>query len=242
MRMRTGNQKRKDKSKKIRNLMQSSLVLTVIIAVNILINRDVVVLADNDSVSQYQSYTDDTEDNSILRLDIDVQKEQAQELLTKTKNLNSVANLVLDEQRKLAYKYEDIPLDTKILNKILIESEKNNIDPDVMISIYHTESRFDDSANNENSSARGLGQILISTGEWAYKEIYGEDSYYSHSYAYNAETNIEMSCYIIGYYHNLYNDNDYYQTITAYRGSESREYYDEIMKYANSLKSRRKEV
>jgi len=208
-------------------------------------NEFKVVLAENNnSVSQYQNLTFKklTEKNNILMLDIEGNKDNISTLLSEVTELSKEADNIANEQEKLAYKYEDIPLDTNLKNKILIESEKYNVDPDIMIGIYSIESQFISDVDNSESTARGLGQILIDTAEWSYKELYGEDAVYNHNYAYDPMLNIEMTTYLIGYYHNLYNDENYYSTIKAYCGKEDTDYYNTLIEYANSLKERRNDT
>jgi len=208
-------------------------------------NETKVVLAENNtSVSQYQNLTLEelTEKNNILLLDIEGNKDNISTLLSEVTKLSKEADNIANEQEKLAYKYEDIPLDTDLKNKILIESEKYNVDPDIMIGIYSIESQFVVDVDNSESTARGLGQILEGTAEWAYKEIYGENAVYNHKYAYDPMINIELTTYLIGYYHNIYCDENYYKTIIAYRGEENETYYNTLIAYANSLKERRNDT
>ena len=78
---------------------------------------------------------------------------------------------------------------------------KNGISPHLIASEIMVESGAKQYATNSESTARGFGQILAGTGKFVYTNLlhYGT---YDHSYAFNANTNLEMMATLLGYWKN----------------------------------------
>lgn len=77
------------------------------------------------------------------------------------------------------------------------QSEIWNVNPSIMVALYDLESDYRPGADNELSSARGLGQVLESTARRYWTGVLGHNSY-SHSQAYDPYVNIEITTSIIG--------------------------------------------
>ena len=93
-------------------------------------------------------------------------------------------------------------------------SEEYELDPYLVLSIIKTESNFKEDALS-NKGAKGLMQIMDTTGEWVSSEI-GIDSFNT-SLLYDAETNIKMGCWYLNNLTNEFNNN-IDLAIAAYNG------------------------
>ena len=96
----------------------------------------------------------------------------------------------------------------------------NNWNPHIMWCIYWNESRFTAVIDNPVSSARGLGQILESTGRYIYTNILGLGTY-DHSMAYDVRTNMMLTTELLYYYM----DGGLAHAVASYSSDFSGEYY-----------------
>jgi soluble lytic murein transglycosylase-like protein len=183
-----------------------------------------------------------TEDEMIVNTDNQLNSEalleNADVLITNTEQLIDDADSILYEQKRLAYKYEEIPLENSVKNKVITECEKYNIDPDFIFGIFYIESDFTPTCASSLSTARGLGQFLESTGKFCYESLYGAGTY-NHDYAFDPYINIEMTCFYINYLNNSTGGNfDYDKILTRYRGLHVQSYIDKILNFSQNLKER----
>lgn len=120
------------------------------------------------------------------------------------------------------------------------QCKEKNIDPHVVLGLYNLESRFNTSAQNANSTARGVGQFLRSTGQYIYDKYLDYDKPYDHySMAIDPYINIEMTVSYLAHLSDIYNGN-MEQVLIAYNGGElGNDYYERIDKYMVSRGVRR---
>lgn len=86
--------------------------------------------------------------------------------------------------------------------------EEYGVDMDLILSIIMVESRGRADAKNSDSTARGLGQILESTGEIIYEKLMGnEKGSYNHDMALDPMLNMEMIVVYMNHLQNEYNGN-----------------------------------
>lgn len=107
-----------------------------------------------------------------------------------------------------------------------------DLNPALVYSIIELESKFDPNADNPNSSARGLGQIIKGTGKYLWEDILGnpKGSYY-HEMAYDPYINIKLICCHLG---NSFNKGYLLnEVIKAYSGGTSG-YMEKLMNVATS--------
>lgn len=90
-------------------------------------------------------------------------------------------------QRQYPLLYEDL---------IVKYAEQYSVDPFLVASVIFVESRFVHDAVSPRD-AKGLMQILPSTGEWAAEIIHLED--YEEEQLFDPEVNIQMGCWYLGF-------------------------------------------
>ena len=97
-----------------------------------------------------------------------------------------------------------------------------------VMSLVATESHGDASAENENSTAAGLGQLLYDTAKYIYEEEMGNgEGTYKYDLALNPDTNLEMVTAYVSYLTENYGDNPI-KVLNAYRGESSPGYINSI--------------
>ncbi|MEN8077648.1 lytic transglycosylase domain-containing protein [Clostridioides difficile] len=102
------------------------------------------------------------------------------------------------------YKYSEI------VNEF---SYKYNLDPFLVLAVIKTESNFNKEAES-NKGAKGLMQIMDSTGEWIASKVGVDD--FNPNMLYEAEVNVEFGCW---YLNNLLNEfDDLSLALAAYNG------------------------
>lgn len=102
------------------------------------------------------------------------------------------------------YKYSEI------VNEF---SYKYNLDPFLVLAVIKTESNFDEDAES-SKGAKGLMQIMDSTGEWIASKVGVDD--FNPNMLYEAEVNVEFGCW---YLNNLLNEfDDLSLALAAYNG------------------------
>lgn len=94
---------------------------------------------------------------------------------------------------------------------VKVESQKNNLDPYLVLAIIKSESGFDKHATS-NKQARGLMQIMDSTAEDIKNKMEDINEEYD---IYNEEVNIALGCKYFSSLIEKYNGN-YYLAICAY--------------------------
>lgn len=99
---------------------------------------------------------------------------------------------------------------SEIVNKF---SYKYNLDPFLVLAVIKTESNFNEEAES-TKGAKGLMQIMDSTGEWIASKV-GVNNF-SPNMLYEPEVNIEFGCW---YLNNLLNEfEDLSLALAAYNG------------------------
>ena len=102
------------------------------------------------------------------------------------------------------YKYSEI------VNEF---SYKYNLDPFLVLAVIKTESNFNEDAES-SKGAKGLMQIMDSTGEWIASKVGVDD--FNPNMLYEAEVNFEFGCW---YLNNLLNEfDDLSLALAAYNG------------------------
>lgn len=104
----------------------------------------------------------------------------------------------------IPYKYEEY---------VNIYSKEYELDPLLVLSIIKCESNFDKSATS-NKNAKGLMQIMDSTGEWAANEIGIKD--FQVDMLLDPKVNIQIGCWYLNNLRNEFGDLDL--IIAAYNG------------------------
>ena len=102
------------------------------------------------------------------------------------------------------YKYSEI------VNEF---SYKYNLDPFLVLAVIKTESNFNEDAES-SKGAKGLMQIMDSTGEWIASKVGVDD--FNPNMLYEAEVNVEFGCW---YLNNLLKEfDDLSLALAAYNG------------------------
>lgn len=120
------------------------------------------------------------------------------------------------------------------LVKLDEECKERNVDPHMMLGLYNLESKFNTKAESSLSSAKGIAQIIKSTGEFLYKDYLGYEGKYNHEVmAKDANLSIEMSVVYIQRLMNSWKDPD--KALYSYNGGEiGSEYYERVNKFIAS--------
>lgn len=93
-----------------------------------------------------------------------------------------------------------------------------------VMSLVSTESHGDAKAENSESTAAGLGQMLYETAKYIYEEEMGNgEGSYSYDLALNPDTNLQMVTSYVSYLTRQYGDNPI-KVLNAYRGEDSAGY------------------
>jgi len=108
--------------------------------------------------------------------------------------------------------------------------EQSGVDPALLFAFIMTESHGDETAKNENSTAKGYGQLLNGTATYVYEVVMSNgEGTYNTSMALNGDTNIEMTANYLAYLKE--NCSSVNEIITAYSGEDNQEYKNEINKW-----------
>lgn len=136
---------------------------------------------------------------------------------------------VFEIARKYWYVFRDAPDNSGLTmdDMVYLDSlcKERDLNPHIMWCIYDNESGYTEAIDNySGSSARGLGQVLKSTGESIYENILQLGTY-SHEYAYDAQVNMQITVELID--RNI--DSGLYNAIALYSGDSSGGYYNRIL-------------
>lgn len=135
--------------------------------------------------------------------------------------------------RKYWYVFRDAPDNSGLTmdDFVLVDDlcKEDNMNPHIMWSIYDLESGYTAEIDNSRSSARGLGQVLASTGKSIYENVLGLGEY-DHQMAYDTETNILITQELIS--RNL--GSGLWNAIALYSGDRSGGYYNTLLSVASS--------
>lgn len=143
--------------------------------------------------------------------------------------------------REIAQKYNTTP---EIISLIHRETEKYNLDFNIILSLVDLESNFNVRAVNHNTNGttdRGLFQINNNTASWLAAKIGVRNI--TPEKIYSPKYNIKMGLWYINYLHSKYNN--WYKTLTAYNKGEagmesySRKYGTYKSRYSKIIMERR---
>jgi len=179
---------------------------------------------------EYTAQIEQQREEYDLRID-----ELERELESYEEEMASV-NMQLEEESSLTfslirkYKYIIDGVDTSngftwdMLVYLDAQCKEYNLNPHMVTAIITKESHFDVDAQNQTSSARGLGQTLASTAKTVYENMLGNgNGSYSHAMADNGYTNISIVCRYLKYLKDNYDSVN--AMINAYSGDQSGSYY-----------------
>ena len=112
--------------------------------------------------------------------------------------------------------------------------QEKDLNPDVVWTIFRLESRYRPDAQNPKSTARGLGQTVISTAKYVYETLMGNGKgTYSHEMAYNGYTSIKMTVAYVDYLRNTYGN--LRSPINGYSGDQTGTYYNKFATYMSEF-------
>lgn len=97
--------------------------------------------------------------------------------------------------------------------------KKYGYNPHILFGIFGVESGYKEDAANKKSTARGYGQLLAGTAKYVYEDILDKGTY-THSYALNGKTNIELTTAYLNYLMDK-NHNDLFKSISNYCGRDT---------------------
>ena len=110
-----------------------------------------------------------------------------------------------------------------------------NVNPHWMWSIYWVESRFNTNIDNTaGSGARGLGQVMPSTGRSFWENVFnnGDGSFYT-DMLYDPYVNVQITTAIIG--RHLSNGWSMYDAVNQYSGGGGDDYYNKLITAGNDI-------
>lgn len=134
--------------------------------------------------------------------------------------------------RKYYYVFRDAPDNSGLTMDDIVYLDdlckEENLNPHLMWCIYDNESGYITTIDNySGSSARGLGQVLASTGKSIYENILQLGSY-DHSMAYDSKINMQLTVELIS--RNI--GSGLYNAIALYSGDSSGAYYNKLLQTA----------
>lgn len=132
--------------------------------------------------------------------------------------------------KKYDYIFGDVPARSELTFENLIYMDQlakdADLNPHVIAKVFKRESNYDSKAKNSTSTATGLGQFLISTGDEVYHKLLGYTGTYNHSVmATNPKLNIEMTVAYLDYLRSY--RGSLHGALKSYSGGSS-EYADDI--------------
>lgn len=162
-------------------------------------------------------------------------QEQAVEIQSLTEQLNqrrADGVEMFELARKYWYVYKDAPDNhgLSIDDIVYLDDlcKEDDLNPHIMFCIYDLESGYTARIDNYGgSSARGLGQVIASTGKSMYENVLNL-GYYDHSYAYNPQVNMLITEKMIA--RNI--DSGLYNAIALYSGDQTGWYYNRVLQTA----------
>lgn len=154
------------------------------------------------------------------------------ELTTKLNDNRSESVDLFELCRKYWYVFRDAPDNSGLSLEDLVYLDElckeDDLNPHIMTAIYKHESGFTAEIDNYGgSSARGLGQVLSSTGKSIWENILQLGTY-THDMAYDPTVNITITEELIS--RNI--DSGLYNAIAAYSGDSTGKYYGEFVAIA----------
>ena len=120
----------------------------------------------------------------------------------------------------------DITYDQLRELKDLVE-ESSIPDEDLYLAWIMVESHGQEKAKNASSSASGYGQLLYTTGKYAWETLLGESNY-THDLALDGDNNMRMMVATIDHLYK-YHNKDAYRMLQSYTGLQNTTYYENCL-------------
>ena len=165
-------------------------------------------------------------------------------LLFNNSNTNNIINdfqrykeMILEEYRKIEIKqlYDHIPMNGEHLIYLINTCNEYGVDPDLVLAIIWTESKFNPMAKNKKSSARGYGQFIKSTAN-SIANMLPEIQNYNHNVdAHDPYINIKMTVHYISILLNK-SGNNLNKALQGYRGCNDKKYFKLIAQRREFIK------
>ena len=154
------------------------------------------------------------------------------ELTTRLNDSRSESVDLFELCRKYWYVFRDAPDNSGLALEDMVYLDDlckdYDLNPHIMWCIYDNESGYTAVIDNfSGSSARGLGQVLASTGKSMYENVLQLGSY-THELAYDAQINMQITTAMIA--RNV--DSGLYNAIALYSGDSTGGYYNGILSIA----------
>ena len=154
------------------------------------------------------------------------------ELTTRLNDSHSESVDLFELCRKYWYVFRDAPDNSGLALEDMVYLDNlckdYDLNPHIMWCIYDNESGYTTVIDNfSGSSARGLGQVLASTGKSMYENVLQLGSY-THELAYDAQINMQITTAMIA--RNV--DSGLYNAIALYSGDSTGGYYNRILSTA----------
>lgn len=167
------------------------------------------------------------DDNLSLASDFDVLNQDYQELSEREELYDKYEFAIIrSNHTRTDIRYEDF----KHLEEIAEEEGISQDGIDLCLSFVMNESNGLEKAANANSSARGYGQLLSSTGRFCYTSLMGHNSYNHEVIALDGPTNLEMSLRYLAYLDD-YNHHNAVAVVRSYCGGWNDAYVAKLNRY-----------
>jgi len=167
------------------------------------------------------------DDNLSLASDFDVLNQDYQELSEREELYDKYEFAIIrSNHTRTDIRYEDF----KHLEEIAEEEGISQDGIDLCLSFVMNESNGLEKAANANSSARGYGQLLSSTGRFCYTSLMGHNSYNHEVIALDGPTNLEMSLRYLAYL-DEYNHHNAVAVVRSYCGGWNDAYVAKLNRY-----------
>ena len=167
------------------------------------------------------------DDNLSLASDFDVLNKDYQELSEREELYDKYEFAIIrSNHTRTDIRYEDF----KHLEEIAEEEGISQDGIDLCLSFVMNESNGLEKAANANSSARGYGQLLSSTGRFCYTSLMGHNSYNHEVIALDGPTNLEMSLRYLAYL-DEYNHHNAVAVVRNYCGGWNDAYVAKLNRY-----------
>lgn len=155
------------------------------------------------------------------------------ELSTLKEQKEADSRYLFEIAQKYWYVLRDAPSNSGLTMDNLVYQDnlakEKDLNPHIMWCIYDIESDYTVRIDNKTSSARGIGQVLASTGKSLYENTLQLGTY-KHTMAYDAETNMTLSTELIA--RNI--GGGLYNSIALYSGDSSGGYYNQVLATAKN--------
>lgn len=153
------------------------------------------------------------------------------ELTSQVEQRKASSSEVFEYARKYWYIFRDAPDNSGLTMDDIIYLDdlckEDNLNPHLMWCIYDNESGYTAKIDNPTSTARGLGQVLRSSGKSYYENVLQIGSY-SHELAYDPRINMQITEEMIA--RNM--GSGIQNAIALYSGDSSGAYYNKLVQTA----------